>query len=536
VPEETRNHHTGTASIRNPQSAIRNSPTLLVLYTPARSGQFAVVACSADAAHYGIRPGMALAEAKALAAGIDVEYVLHDSKADRQSLERLAEMCLNFSPWVAIEDVDEPASLFLDISGTIWGFDSEEELAQCVADYFPRLGYHVQIAVADTIGAAWALAHAEKSEAGSRKSEVRSETVRRAESSRPAVGVLRTTVCNSSQSAIRNPQSAIHNLHSLDVTALRLPEATVRLLYQFDIRRIGQLLALPRESLPSRFGPEVQLRLDQALGRTPEILTPIQPSEPVEACSPFDPPISDRRWIEASLEELLSRILNQLKPRQLGVQRLHCTLCQTVGSPISIAIGLLQPSASDSHLRELLHLHLERVQTNAEISEIVLHAEVVRPLEFHQEQLYRDPGAERSRYFPALIERLSNRLGNVAVLRPRLLADAQPEHAFHCSPWVVEEKLDSNTAPPVLLPRPVCLHKKPVAIAVMSIVPEGPPLRFEWEERDHVVCHYWGPERIETGWWRGEDIQRDYYWVETTMGRRFWIFRRRQDETWFLHG
>jgi protein ImuB len=70
----------------------------------------------------------------------------------------------------------------------------------------------------------------------------------------------------------------------------------------------------------------------------------------------------------------------------------------------------------------------------------------------------------------------------------------------------------------------------------MSVVPGGPPLRFEWNKENYVVAHYWGPERIETGWWRGCDVARDYYLVETAEGKRFWLFRRRSDEHWFLHG
>jgi protein ImuB len=71
---------------------------------------------------------------------------------------------------------------------------------------------------------------------------------------------------------------------------------------------------------------------------------------------------------------------------------------------------------------------------------------------------------------------------------------------------------------------------------VVSVIPGGPPVRFEWQRRCHVVAHAWGPERIETGWWRGRDVHRDYYRVESTAGRRFWLFRAIGDESWFLHG
>jgi protein ImuB len=70
----------------------------------------------------------------------------------------------------------------------------------------------------------------------------------------------------------------------------------------------------------------------------------------------------------------------------------------------------------------------------------------------------------------------------------------------------------------------------------MSLMPDGPPLRFTWEGNEYRVVHSCGPERIETGWWRGPDIHRDYYVVATHLGTRFWLFRRREDDRWFLHG
>jgi protein ImuB len=88
----------------------------------------------------------------------------------------------------------------------------------------------------------------------------------------------------------------------------------------------------------------------------------------------------------------------------------------------------------------------------------------------------------------------------------------------------------------VLQTRPLVLKRSPQPIEVVSVVPDGPPIRFCWQGAEHVVERSWGPERLETGWWRGPHIRRDYYRVETTLGRGFWLFRARETETWFLHG
>jgi protein ImuB len=78
------------------------------------------------------------------------------------------------------------------------------------------------------------------------------------------------------------------------------------------------------------------------------------------------------------------------------------------------------------------------------------------------------------------------------------------------------------------------LEPQPIPLAALAVTPEGPPARFRLRGRQHEIVGSWGPERIQTGWWRGEHIRRDYYRVETAGGQRFWLFRSR--DRWFLHG
>jgi protein ImuB len=77
---------------------------------------------------------------------------------------------------------------------------------------------------------------------------------------------------------------------------------------------------------------------------------------------------------------------------------------------------------------------------------------------------------------------------------------------------------------------------QPVALATISVMPDGPPFCFRLRGREHRIARCWGPERIETGWWRGRPIARDYYRVETTTGQRFWLFRSLEEGRWFLQG
>jgi protein ImuB len=121
------------------------------------------------------------------------------------------------------------------------------------------------------------------------------------------------------------------------------------------------------------------------------------------------------------------------------------------------------------------------------------------------------------------------------VARALAQAEAQPELAFRYEPLAGAPARKLTTQPFKPLPRPLSLEREPIALAVLSVVPDGPPIQFDFHG-PHRVAHFAGPERIQTGWWRGHEAQRDYYRIETTTGRRFWLFRRLGDGQWFLHG
>ena len=125
------------------------------------------------------------------------------------------------------------------------------------------------------------------------------------------------------------------------------------------------------------------------------------------------------------------------------------------------------------------------------------------------------------------------------MLRVRLKSDAQPELAWQYDPLlnrVSRRRSRRAETPTDLPPRPLRLLPRPARLTATSVLPGGPPLRFHHRGQAAPVAHAWGSERIETGWWRGQSVGRDYFCVETTTGRRFWLYRRLRDGQWFLHG
>jgi protein ImuB len=534
--------------------------------------------------------------------GIDCsEYLApHDPEADRRLLQLLAGWCARYSPLVGMEQADEPNTLFFDITGCAHLFGGEEEMAAQVARDFEHAGYFVRLALADTIGAAWAVvrflaSHIERIQKDKTRDDslslwervrVRAESLVAQPSPQPSPrgrGSLLDVTCDSSRpspSAAKGTRSVPATiiphgqqstlLRELPVAALRLPADVVATLHELGIRQIGQLQSLPRSSLPARFGPSVLERLDQMHGLVQELIVPVLPAEPVEADWSFEEPTADRRAIESILRRLIGEIAEMLVARQEGAQQLVCRLLCVGKEPVRLAIGTLQPTAVATHLCELVRLQLERITLAGEV--LAVHVEVTAsgPLGVQQQEFF-DAGINRDgqKHLAVLLDRLSSRLGEKAVLRPRLHPDPQPEYASRLEtvlnnqggPILFEsvpaprsprrnpksrsslpaEAGTTNTAPDyqfttTIAARPLCLKPRPIPVEVISVVPDGPPVRFRWHAVEHVIKDSWGPERIETGWWRGPHVERDYYRVETATGQRFWLFRQNDTGKWFLHG
>lgn len=444
-----------------------------------------------------------------------------DSKSPlEQPRLELLKIAGRFSPIVGTEPTDA-ASILLDITGLAHLFGGETALAENIVGDFARQGFSIRLAIADTLGAAWAATHYCRL---------------------PPSGFL--TVSHGETASFLAP---------LPIEALRLPEEIVRLLHELGIIRIGQLEALPREDFSSRFEPLLLQRMDQAQGRL---------DEPVPAC--FLPPTFEADWsiehpttrrdaIEAILERLIDRMAAMLAHASLGALRLECRLefehAATAPKPraSTLSLGLFQPTSGSRHLFELARLQFDRLRIPAPVACVHVAATLTAPLEPDKQRTFFDcfgedapwdgfAGPSRDMQFAKLVERLSSRLGSTAVSRVRLRPEAQPELSWHYDPMVERRRRRRNPSHGELPPRPLRLFERPHAIAVAAVSPGGPPLRLELSRGAQKVTQSWGPERIETGWWRGHPIGRDYYRVETAAGSRFWVFRRLRDGKWFLHG
>src|SRR5262249_8755964 len=236
---------------------------------------------------------------------------------------------------------------------------------------------------------------------------------------------------------------------------------------------------------------------------------------------------------------------------QWGARQIECCLYYETAPPSKLEVSLVRPCNSLQHLAGLLRIRLEQAQLVQPVSAVGLRVVIAEPLLDHQTDFLEIDQAEASRELSALVDRLSNRLGRNAVTRPALVPDQQPEYACRFNPVIQVEserrerlrkspRLRKSQAAASSLPsfshRPLRLWPTPIRIEVIRVIPGGAPRIFRWAGAEYHVTHTWGPERIETGWWRGRDVRRDYYMVTTQVGTRFWLFLRRDDGRWFLHG
>jgi protein ImuB len=479
-------------------------------------GRLVIVAADRAAQSAGIFPGQPLADARALEPALRVLDA--ELGADRQALEHLAEWCMRYTPWTAPEELEPGGAggVFLDVSGCAHLLGGEAALLADIVTRLERNGFSARAAIADTAGAAWAVARFASSN---------------------LIGDL-----------VVPPGGQRQALAALPVAALRLSPETAAGLERLGLRRIDALYPLPRAPLARRFGMHLCRRLDQALGRIDEPISPHLPHEPWRLQLAFAEPVGRREDVAAGLERLLAALCHRLAEEMQGARRLVFTLYRTDGTTQRAEIGTSLPMREGRHLSRLLAEKLDRLDYDFSfglgVDLMVLTAPVVEPLEAAQASLVAVANDDAPEALGALVDRLANRLGPPAICRLIPVESHLPERAQRAAP-PLDSAREALAAWRRTRPRPARLFAQPQPVDAIAPVPDDPPLLFRWRTKLHRVRSSDGPERIAGEWWRagapaGAEI-RDYYRVEDEDGRRFWLYREglyhpAKAPRWFLHG
>lgn len=456
----------------------------------------------------GLHPGMALAEAQVLVPGLAVAPA--DPAAEAAGLVRLVAWCLRYTPVVA---PDPPDGLWIDITGAAHLIGGEAALLADLRRRLGRAGIAARAAVADTPGAAWALAR---------------------------FGAAEAVVVPQGEAAAA--------LAPLPPAALRLAPDAMALLDRLGIARIDALAALPRGPLARRFGAEVPGRLDQALGRAPEPIVPLVPPAALMARCNFAEPLLTSEALGGAIDRLAARVCARLEAEGAGARRLDLLFERVDDAVPAIRIGTARASRAPAHLARLLRERLETVDPGlgvAALALVVTRAERLAPVQATAAlsgAVVTGASAEDPD-LADLVDRLANRLGAGRVWRAASVESAVPERTVR---RIAPLAPPAGPGWPGGLPRPSRLLCPPQPVEALALLPDHPPAAFTWRHRRFRVRRADGPERIWGEWWRRDAealAARDYWRVEDEAGRRFWLYRRGDgvaaasgDLRWFLHG
>lgn len=301
--------------------------------------------------------------------------------------------------------------------------------------------------------------------------------------------------------------------------SLGLDAAVLEKLQGLGLRCIGDCLRLPRDGFARRFGPELLLDLDRALGKVPDPRTPFVAPPHFASRLLLPAQTEDCQALLFAVHRLLLELAGFLKATDGGIQEFFIEMSHYDRPPTRVTLKLVAPNRDPRHLQELLRVRLEDFPLPEPVQDIRLVAGEILPLPGRNLDLFREHESREANQL--LLERLRARLGDDAVRGVCLMPEHRPERAHRtCAPGDPGPK-------PMFGTRPLWLLAEPQRLRVR----QGQP----WLQGE--LCLHAGPERIESGWWDGQDITRDYFVAENPKGSRFWIFReRREKDSWFLHG
>ena len=444
----------------------------------------------------GLAIGQPLANARAMLP--ELKAVAANDSADLKLLTRIADWCDRFTPFVAL---DGPRHLLLDVTGVAHLFGSEQALLDRIRDSLQRQGFALRGALAGTAVAARALAHYRD-------------------------GVV---VSSNEEEQVVKP---------LPVAALNLAAATTHALRRAGLKTIGQVAARKRAELTARFGSAMVDVLDEAFGLSAKPITPRKP--PPDYCQEqnFAEPVMTEEVIRATLRSLTVALAKILERQGQGARRLEALFFRADGATRCIAIELSMPTREaavvDRLVREKLATLSDGLDPGFGFDLIRLCASRIESMEAGAMAL--DGAARDESEISFLVDRLATRFGSTRILVFRPQDTHVPEKAFVAVP--AQQATPSKSAWRKIR----CAHDAPRRPLRLFASPEVVDFKggqhFLWRKVQHVVRHCEGPERLAMEWWRHETPKpaRDYFRVEDSEGKRYWLYRNDATSQWFLHG
>jgi protein ImuB len=470
------------------QRAGASSEPLVISEGPA---QRPTVACANEAARAaGIREGQAVASAKALAG--DIRVLPRDLQSEAEALQRLAAWAGQYTPMACIDG----QGIVLEVNSCLRLFDGHAKLTAAVRRGVRDLGFHVTLGVAPTPLAARLFARAE------------------------AQG-LQVRACLAEK-------DLRERLDDLPLFLLDWDEKTLARLTDLGVLRLRDLLALPGEGIARRFGPEIVLCIDRLMGRRADPREPYVPPPRFRARLELPAEAEGVEALLFPLRRMLAELEGCLRGRGSGVQRLSLRLAHARRKFTRLELDFASPEREADFILSIAREKLGRLTLDAPTLALELRAEALLPYTPRSAAWLPGPkenALDRGR----LIERLGARLGKERVFGIAIADDHRPEQNWKSGTAAFSAPTKNAACPRFAFssPRPTWLLHRPQRLITQDDVPS-------FQGRLELQA---GPERIEAGWWDGEEVCRDYYVATNPRGEAYWIYREHRDrQSWYVHG
>jgi protein ImuB len=453
-----------------------------------------VRACAASARQAGVQAGMSINSAHALVPHL--HPLARDPRRERALLEAVARCGLRFTSRVSLEP---PDGVLLEVRGSLRLFGGARALCERLQQEIAALAGATALQVAITPAPLASLWFARQG------------------GPRPRF--------------VRSAADLAARLAPLPLGCTRWPARSIELLGTMGVRTLGECLRLPRDGFARRLGVDLLAQLDRATGRLAEPRAAYAASDRFTTRREIEPEIGDVARLERALAPLVAELCAFLRERDRGVQAIEIQLRHRDTPLTRLRLKFAQPvGAQPERIGRLLHERLGCLALPGPVRSLRLVSGPLLELPALAAELFSGDRRDSGGQLPQLVERLRARLGHDAVHGLACVPEHRPEAAWRA----IEPRAPSAGAslraavaePHVAVPggarRPLWLLDVPESCDASRLL--------QFEE---------GPECIESGWWDGHDVARDYYVARGAQGERLWVFRNRRPTDppgWFVHG
>jgi protein ImuB len=407
----------------------------------------------------------------------------------------LRRLCLHAKTFTPLVSIEMPNALLLEIRGSVMLFGSLHALHARIDETWRRLELPATSATApSTLAALW-LARAGK------------------------------------RAIIENPGSIAGKLAKLPIACTAWDAERLESLRAMGVLRVGEVLRLPRAGLARRFGAAAVLDLDIALARQAAPRRAFEPRERFRERSDFESEVQTVAYLSKALEPMILRCSKFLRKRQAGIQSLELRLKHRTQPVTRVRCGLASVTGEERRLADVLSQRLSQLTLAEAVRSMELVSGPLQPLSAVSLDVLAPAGSGVGGRdtAPQLVERLRARLGETAVYGICPVAEHRPEVAWQRVQALRLEGLLPGKGDPLEIdsgmPRPVWLLDEPVRLNASEV-----------RQLRQGEASLEGPERIESGWWDGKGVARDYYVARQRGGARLWVFQERRSKRWYLHG